>query len=304
MRKNYSLSVIILNYNTYDLTCNCIRSLLKSDLEGIKLEIILVDNGSTERQPIPFTTVFPEVVYVVSSVNLGFAKGNNLGISKATGSYILLLNSDTILNEQDVLIKSLKKLTEFGDKVVLTSKLLTPQNVPQVAYGCLPSLSTEMLFTTFIYKLLPKLTRERLLIDFAPEKNRLFVNGYITATYFLFEKNALDKLSLKKLYDDLFLYGEELFWATQFNSAGYQMYYYADVAIIHLVGASDETSSKVLRRTYQTKGEHAYLVWRYNAFTRFWIYAFRIVRFLILSPMDKDIRLRLILLLKLLLHKL
>jgi GT2 family glycosyltransferase len=304
MHRNYNLSVIILNYNTYELTCNCIRSLLKSDLDGIKLEIILVDNGSSEKQPVPFKTVFPDLIYVESSINLGFAKGNNLGISKASGAYILLLNSDTILTEQDVLIKSLKKLTEFDDQVVLTSKLLTPRNVPQVAYGCLPSLSTEMLFTTFIYKLLPKSTRERLLIDFSPEKNRLFANGYITATYFLFEKNALHKISLKKLYDDLFLYGEELFWATQFINAGYQMYYYAEVAVIHHVGASDETSSKILRRTYQTKGEDAYLVWRYNAFTRFWIYFLRIVRFLILSPMDKDIRLRLILLLKLLLHKL
>jgi GT2 family glycosyltransferase len=304
MHKRYSLSVIILNYNTYEVTCNCIRSVLKSCLDDISLEIVLVDNGSTENQPTSFTSIFPDVIYISSPVNLGFAKGNNLGISHSTGSYILLLNSDTILTDEQTLIRSLNKLSEFDDKVVLTSKLLTARHVPQVAYGSFPSLMKEMLFTTFLYKCLSASTRERLLIDFSPGKNRVFDNGYITATYFMFKKDALQKFTLKKLYDDLFLYGEELFWARQFIDAGYNMLYYADIEIIHLIGASDGSSSNVLRKSYQTKGEHAYLVWRYNALTRFGIYAFRIVRFLILSPMDKEIRLRLILLVKLLLHKL
>jgi GT2 family glycosyltransferase len=304
MSHDYSLSIIVLNYNTYELTCNCIRSILNANLESIKLEIILVDNGSSEVPPVPFTSLFPSLVYIESKVNLGFAKGNNLGIAKATGSYLLLLNSDTILTDRDTLIKSLTEVKARHDKVVLTTKLVTAAGIPQVAYGLLPSLWSEVLFTTFLHKLLPRARRKNLLIEFSPDENRLFNNGYITATYFLFRKEALGKLPMKKLFDDLFLYGEELFWATQFIDAGYSMYYCADLAITHFVAGSDQTSSLVLRRSLQTKGEHLYLAWRYSAFSRFWIYTLRTIRFLILSPMDKDIRLRLILLLKLLTNKL
>ena len=88
------VSVIIINYNTFQLTCDCISSVLKHT-KMVSYEIVLVDNASTERNPALFLEKFPSIKLVKSEKNLGFAGGNNLGINIATGDYFFLINNDT-----------------------------------------------------------------------------------------------------------------------------------------------------------------------------------------------------------------
>ena len=76
------LSIIIINYNTFQLTCNCIQS-LKERLHDMSYEVVLVDNASTECDPKSFLERFPDINLIVNPVNSGFTGGNNLGISKA-----------------------------------------------------------------------------------------------------------------------------------------------------------------------------------------------------------------------------
>jgi len=95
------VSVIILNYNTFQLTCNCIASVIEFT-KDISYEIILVDNQSTECDADLFKDKFPFIKLIKSPENGGFAKGNNLGIGFATGELILLLNSDTYLSEDAI----------------------------------------------------------------------------------------------------------------------------------------------------------------------------------------------------------
>src|SRR5437763_942905 len=90
------LSIIIINYNTFELTCNCIESVIQYTTT-IPYEIILVDNASTECDAELFKKRFPQIKLVKNPENNGFAKGNNLGIKHAEGDAILLLNSDTYL---------------------------------------------------------------------------------------------------------------------------------------------------------------------------------------------------------------
>lgn len=262
----------------------------------------MVDNGSSENRPVEFDKLFPEIIFIKSDVNVGFAKGNNLGIAQASGDYILLLNSDCIITDPQTFIKAISKIKSFDDKAVLTTKLLTDTNLPQVTYGYLPSVFTEFVFTSFVYKMLPVDVRRRLLIQFDPDTNRVIEDGYITATFLMFRAEALDRIEHGRLYDDVFLYGEEGFWSTQFRQAGYFLYYYADVSIIHLVGRSS-SKSKIERRRWQTQGEDLYLKWRFGLISRMTIYFLRMMRFTVLSPFDKDIRLRRSLLLELLLNK-
>ena len=96
------VSIIIINYNTFELTSQCIAS-VEEQTKGIAYEIILVDNASKECSPQQFTAKFPTIHLIESSVNLGFAGGNNLGIAAAQGDVILLLNSDTKLINNAVL---------------------------------------------------------------------------------------------------------------------------------------------------------------------------------------------------------
>src|SRR5690606_468820 len=146
------------------------------------------DNGSDEQSEKSFHEIFPNIVYVRSDINVGFARGNNLGISFATKPYVLLLNSDTIITDGAFFMESIEIVKNYDDRIVLTPALLTEDGRPQAAYGYLPRLSLEVMLSLFIHKLLPKRERDDLLIRFVPNMNRVIDNGYITATCYLFPR--------------------------------------------------------------------------------------------------------------------
>jgi len=101
------LSIIIINYKTKDLTLQTLTSIFKADPPSGKMEVFLIDNHSQDDTPVTVKQQFPQVKQILSSTNLGFAGGNNLGLRQAKGRYILLLNSDTII-EPDTLTVMIK----------------------------------------------------------------------------------------------------------------------------------------------------------------------------------------------------
>jgi GT2 family glycosyltransferase len=109
------LSIIMINYNTFTLTCNCIQS-IREKLVDVEYEVILVDNASVECDPNLFKEKFPWITLVVNPVNTGFTGGNNTGIEHSKGDYILLLNSDTELinNAPKICLDYLMQHKEVG----------------------------------------------------------------------------------------------------------------------------------------------------------------------------------------------
>jgi GT2 family glycosyltransferase len=89
------VSIIIINYNTFDLVVDCILS-IKLNVINIEYEIIVVDNASIDDSARKLAEKFPDILVIGNTENLGFAGGNNVGISKSSGDQILLLNSDTV----------------------------------------------------------------------------------------------------------------------------------------------------------------------------------------------------------------
>jgi len=85
------ISIIILNYNSFDLTCQCISSIYENT-KNVDFEIIIVDNASTVDNPDKFLELFPEIKLVKNTENRGFAGGCNDGIKEAKGDTILILN--------------------------------------------------------------------------------------------------------------------------------------------------------------------------------------------------------------------
>ena len=112
---NGSVCIIILNWNSYEVIRECIISIMNS--RSVNYRIIVVDNGSKDDSLSKLRRDFPEIDFIESSINSGFAGGNNLGIRFAirnySPDYFLLLNNDTIVHE-DFLGKMLKRA--FGDK--------------------------------------------------------------------------------------------------------------------------------------------------------------------------------------------
>lgn len=97
------ISVIIVNYNTKELIEHCIKSIIVNTID-IDYEIIIVDNASTDESKIYLTDRFKEIKWIQSAQNLGFGKANNLGVKHAEGKYIFLLNPDTILQNNAILL--------------------------------------------------------------------------------------------------------------------------------------------------------------------------------------------------------
>jgi GT2 family glycosyltransferase len=152
------LSIIIINYNTFELTCKCIAS-LREKLIGVDYEIILVDNASVECDPDLFIEKFPFIKLIKSTVNTGFTGGNNAGVEKATGDYLLLLNSDTELinNAPKICQDYIMAHPEVG---MVTSQLIYPDG--KIQYNCrrFRTITWELLEVFPFYKLLPKEKRE------------------------------------------------------------------------------------------------------------------------------------------------
>lgn len=99
MNQKQKVSIIIINYNTAQLTLNCIHSIIKN-VHSTDYEIIVVDNASTDNSRELIKETFPDIKLIESSTNGGFGKANNLGAKHANGEYLFLLNADTeIIND-------------------------------------------------------------------------------------------------------------------------------------------------------------------------------------------------------------
>ena len=108
------LSIIIVNYNTLELTKACVDS-VRSSTNGIDYEIIVVDNNSSDGSQDFFAT-YGGITFIRSSENLGFGRANNLGFKHSIGRYILMLNSDTIV-ENNILARMVNHFDSLPDDV-------------------------------------------------------------------------------------------------------------------------------------------------------------------------------------------
>src|SRR5688500_1121742 len=103
------LSIIIISYNTKEMTLDCLKSIFEQT-SGISFEVIVLDNASRDNSAEAIAAGFPQVKLIAHQENLGFAGGNNLAARKAAGEYILLINPDTV-----VLDGAIQKLFRFAE---------------------------------------------------------------------------------------------------------------------------------------------------------------------------------------------
>jgi GT2 family glycosyltransferase len=148
------LSVVIVTRNTCTLTCAAVRSVLESQ-DTLRKAVIVVDNGSTDDTPVVVRREFPSASYLRSEANLGFAAANNLGVGRAQGEILLLLNSDARLKPNTVgeVVSWMRQHPECG---VAGVQLLNPDGSRQNSIANLPSLATELLNKSLLRRLFPR----------------------------------------------------------------------------------------------------------------------------------------------------
>ncbi|MCC6865873.1 MAG: glycosyltransferase [Ignavibacteria bacterium] len=237
------ISVIIVNYNVKELLEECIRSVLNSSV-NLNVEIIVVDNNSFDGSIQYIKEKFPNenrLKIIESPINLGFAKANNLGSKEANGEYLLILNPDTILQE-DTLEKTLKFYKNSEKTGAVTCKLILPTGKLDLACRrSFPTPSVAVYRILGLSKLFPNSkTFGKYNLTYLDENDTYEVDAIVGAFMFI-KKRIYDEVN--GFDEDYFMYGEDLDLCFRIKKAGYKIYYYPQTSIIHYKGESTKKSS-------------------------------------------------------------
>ncbi|KNZ43083.1 glycosyltransferase family 2 protein [Acetobacterium bakii] len=246
------LSIIIVNYKTQELTSNCIDSILKSNMNSLAYEIIVVDNASEDGSIEGIQKQFPSVKTILNHENQGFSKANNLGMKAAGGDYILLLNSDTIveantLKEAHEFIKNHKHTGALGCKILLPSGKLDvacKRSFPTPLNGIYHSLHLDDAF--------PDSTRFGAYNLTYVDEDKICSIDCIMGAFMMVPRKVIDAVGM--LDEDYFMYGEDVDWCYRIKNAGYQVMYYPKVRIFHHKKASGigKRNPKVIEAFYDS----------------------------------------------------
>ncbi len=264
------LSVIIINYNTFQLTCQCIQS-IHEKLIDVEYEIILVDNASVECDATLFKTKFPDIKLIVSKTNTGFTGGNNLGIEQAAGDYLLLLNSDTELinNAPKICLDYIKQHKEVG---MVTCQLIYPDGRIQCNTRRFRTISWELLEIIPLYKFLPKAKREALMLHHYFDHKSFVKADWVWGAFMLFPKSIIQQLPQKKLSDDFFMYCEDVLWCWDFKQLGCQIHFLPEANVMH-VHKGSVTKDKWLQIRITSIRNHAKFMKKLYPDFRWYIFA-------------------------------
>lgn len=247
------VSVILVNYNSSALLRQCLKSIYEQT-KDISFEVIVVDNASSDNSRQIVRSEFSGVQLIESSVNLGFSRGNNLGARSAKGTYLLFLNTDTILFEN-----SIKVLAEFLDghpKVgAIGPKILFEDRYFQLSAGRLPNL-----FREFIDKIVYSLARKwRKVVCPIVERwhNTTKAVGWLTGACLMVRQRAF--LQVNGFDEEIFMYFEDKDLCKRINSSGWQIMYYPLTSIIHLLaGSSCNVNQQMVNKLYRTSQLYYY----------------------------------------------
>jgi GT2 family glycosyltransferase len=236
------VSIIIINYNTFELTNKCIHSIYAKTV-NVSFEIILVDNASVECDALLFKQQFPEIILIKNDTNLGFAGGNNIGIKQAKGEYILLLNSDTELVNNAIGL-SYERLENEKKIAGLTCQLLNEDGAIQHPAVRFLSIHILLLKLIGLNKLYSKRKRGTLFLGFDFDHHTEVKADWLWGTFLLLKKAVIDQMPNKELPNNYFMYCEDIEWGYLIRELGYELLYFPTAKIIHHGGKSGFDKAK------------------------------------------------------------
>lgn len=237
------LSIIIVSYNTLDVTRNCLKSILGAVWRD-DYEVIVVDNNSHDGSVDMIRNEFPDVKVIANKENKLFAIANNQGAEIAQGEYLLLLNSDTLVYEDN-----LQKMIDFFDKqnddvICIGPKILNKdgslQSRGMPEWG---NLFHHFANINHLNRILP-LHMFTAPLDRNP--NCSHRTGWVLGACMMVRKDLYIKVG--GLNEKLIFYGEEPEFGFRTKKLGYKTIYYADASIMHLGGVSTNKKTKTFEQ--------------------------------------------------------
>jgi hypothetical protein len=262
------ISFIIVNWNTCKLLLDCLRSIEKT-VTGFIHEIVVVDNGSADGSVREVQQQFgTRVILIENSENRGFAQANNQALRIARGRYIVLLNSDTVLQENA--ISTLIAFLENNPAAAAVGpRMIDSDGSLQNSYDNFPSLTTELLNKSLLRALFPEKYAGK-----NPSASEPFEVDSIIGACMAIRRDAIQQVG--PLDEDYFFFLEETDWCFRLRAAGWKIYHHPAAEIMHLQGQSKK------RRPAQARIEYyrsLYLFFKKNRSTGSYA-LLRIVRFI------------------------
>lgn len=227
-------SIIIVNYKTGRLVCDCLQTIFDQDPSN-NFEVIIVDNDSRDDSESIIRGNYPQVKWIQMGYNSGFARGNNAGMKAATGDVFLLLNSDT-LNQNNAIQTCYERFCS-SSHIACGIQLLNLDGSPQISGNYFMKGGLNHLMSLPYTGRLLRAIGMGLKVhktNVAKAEGEVVVD-WINGAFLMVRKNAVQAAGM--LDEDFFLYSEEIEWCSRLRKTG-TMCIYGDLHVIHLMGAT------------------------------------------------------------------
>jgi len=241
---NVQVTVIVVSFNTCALLRECLTS-VDMQCSGVGTEMIVVDNGSRDGSPEMVRGEFPKVKLLGYNCNLGFAAANNRALIHARGRYVVMLNSDAFMHP-DALAHSIDHMERNPRAGLASGRLLDRDSLWRPSARMFPSPLNKLLAMTGLADRFPS-------SRFFGRCNRTWADPSVPAqvdwvggAYMIVRREVLERVGY---FDErFFLYFEEIDLCRRIKAAGYEIWFWPDVAITHIGGASTQS---LLNEEYQ-----------------------------------------------------
>ncbi|MDR3667496.1 MAG: glycosyltransferase family 2 protein [Ignavibacteriaceae bacterium] len=246
------LSIVIINYNSRSVLLDCLNS-IERNVSNLDFEVLVIDNNSYEPI-IDLEALFPWVTFVYNKKNLGFAVANNIGIQRSSGRFVLLLNPDTVVN-QNTFNPMISYLDEHKEVGIVGCKIYNQEGKIERSTHSFPSLAKEFVhanefikmflsYDSFSGRMLKRILKIKSFESYWDHDSIKEVD-HITGACMMIKREVINKVGL--LDEAFFLYNEEVEWSYRIRKAGYKTIFLPDSNIIHLFGFS--TKQRVQKQT-------------------------------------------------------
>lgn len=228
------LSIIIVSWNVRDLLRECLRSVEEGRGE-LDVEVILVDSASADGSAEMVAAEFPWVKLIARADNVGFPRGNNIGLAEARGRYLLLLNPDTrvIGDALSIMVNYLENHRDIG---ALGPQLLNTDGSVQSSRRRFPTLATGFFEGTWLEGLAPGVLRRYYALDL-PDDATADVD-WLNGACIMVPCNVYEEIG--GMDEAYFMYSEELDWCRRIKTAGRRVVYHPEAQVLHHYGKSSE----------------------------------------------------------------
>ncbi|MEM9547120.1 MAG: glycosyltransferase [Bacteroidota bacterium] len=242
------ISIIIVNYNVRHFLKRCIESIYHSKIDDLNVEVFVVDNASIDGSNEMIRTHFENVHLIANEKNVGFAVANNQAIRKAGGKHILILNPDTVLQEDTLEVcyshmEENPKVGALGVKMIDGAGAFLPESKRD-----LPTVWNSIAKLSGLAALFPttKLFNGYALGHLDENKNHSI--QVLCGAFMYVRKSVIDEVGM---FDErFFMYGEDIDWSRRIIEGGNEIHYLAETTIIHYKGESTKKASLSYVKTF------------------------------------------------------